>query len=270
MSEPHLLVDVADSIAVLTMNRPEKRNALSPEMLVRMAEAWRAVRDDPGIRVAVLTGTGDRAFCAGADLGRLIPLLTRQRPPDDEWDDKLLSDRAAFGDGLLRGFVLDKPVIAAINGDALAGGTELVLATDLRIAAEGVTLGLTEVARGLIPGGGGVSRLPQQVPYCKAMEILLLGESMPVEEAWRIGLVNEIVRPVDVGARAQLIAERIASNGPLAVQAIKDAVRRSSGLSLPEALKIETDAGRDVFSSNDAVEGPLAFMEKRAPNFTGT
>lgn len=270
MSEPHLLVDVADGIAVLTMNRPEKRNALSPEMLVRMAEAWRTVRDDPGIRVALLTGAGDRAFCAGADLGRLIPLLTRQRPPDDEWDDKLLSDRAAFGDGLLRGFVLDKPVIAAINGDALAGGTELVLATDLRIAAEGVTLGLTEVARGLIPGGGGVSRLPQQVPYCKAMEILLLGEPMPVDEAWRIGLVNEIVPPADVGIRARQMAERIASNGPLAVQAVKYAVRRSSGLSLAEALKIETDAGRPVFRSNDAIEGPLAFMEKRLADFTGT
>ena len=270
MSEPHLLVDVADGIAVLTMNRPEKRNALSPEMLVRMAEAWRTVRDDPAIRVAVLTGAGQRAFCAGADLGRLIPLLTRQRPPDDEWDDKLLSDRAAFGDGLLRGFVLDKPVIAAINGDALAGGTELVLATDLRIAAEGVTLGLTEVARGLIPGGGGVSRLPQQVPYCKAMEILLLGESISVEEAWRIGLVNETVPRADVGGRARQMAERIASNGPLAVQAVKYAVRRSSGLSLPEALTIETDAGRPVFRSRDAIEGPLAFMEKRDPNFTGT
>lgn len=270
MTEPHLHVAIDDGVAILTMNRPEKRNALSPEMLVRMADAWRKIRDDPGVRVAVLTGAGDQAFCAGADLGRLIPLLTRQREPDDEWDERLLSERAAFSDGLLRGFVLDKPVIAAINGDALAGGSELVLATDLRIAAAGATLGLTEVAHGLIPGGGGVSRLPQQVPYCKAMEILLVGEPMPVVEAWRIGLVNDVVARSEVMRRAREMADRIASNGPLAVQAVKYAVRRSSGLSLPEALKIETDAGRPVFRSSDAVEGPLAFVEKRSPNFTGT
>lgn len=270
MTEPHLVFEVDHGVAVLTMNRPDKRNALSPEMLVRMAEAWRTVRDDESIRVAVLTGAGDKAFCAGADLGRLIPLLTRQRGPEDEWDDKLLADKAAFADGLLRGFVLDKPVIAAIAGDALAGGTELVLATDLRIAAEGVTLGLTEVARGLIPGGGGVSRLPQQIPHCKAMEILLVGERMPVEEAWRIGLVNEVVPRGDVATRAREMAERIAANGPLAVRAVKEAVRRSSGATLDEALAIESEVGGPVFRSADAVEGPLAFMEKRTPTFTGT
>ncbi|HEX5365104.1 MAG TPA: enoyl-CoA hydratase-related protein [Acidimicrobiales bacterium] len=270
MPEPHLLVEIEDGVAVLTMNRPEKRNALSPEMVVRMASAWHAVRDDPAIRVAVLTGTGDRAFCSGADLGRLIPLMTRQRPAEDEWDEKLLSDPSAFADGLLRGFVLDKPVVAAVNGDALAGGTELVLATDLRVAADGATLGLTEVARGLIPGAGGVSRLPQQVPYCKAMEILLLGEPVPVEEAWRIGLVNQVLPRPEVLPRARALAERIAANGPLAVQAVKQAVRRSNGLPLGEALAIETEVGGPVFGSKDAVEGPLAFMEKRQPHFTGT
>ncbi len=270
MAEPHLIFEIEGGVAVLTMNRPEKRNALSPEMLVRMAEAWRTVRDNASVRVAVLTGTGEKAFCAGADLGRLIPLMTRQRGPEDEWDEKLLADKAAFADGLLRGFVLDKPVIAAIGGDALAGGSELVLATDLRVAAEGVTLGLTEVARGLIPGGGGVSRLPQQVGYCKAMEILLLGERMPVEEAWRIGLVNEVVPRAEVLGRARAMADQIASNGPLAVQAVKEAVRRSNGLSLDDALAIESEVGGTVFRSNDAIEGPLAFMEKRKPNFSGT
>lgn len=270
MSEPHLLLDVRDGVAVLTMNRPEKRNALSPEMLVRMAQAWRQVRDDAAVRVAVLTGAGEKAFCSGADLGRLITLMTRQRGPEDEWDEQLLADKAAFADGLLRGFVLDKPVIAAIGGDALAGGTELVLATDLRIAAEGVTVGLTEVARGLIPGGGGVSRLPRQVPRAKAMEILLLGEPMPVEEAWRIGLVNEVLPREQVLDRALELAGRIAGNGPLAVRAIKEAVRRSEGTSLDEALAIESEVGVPVFTSNDAVEGPRAFMEKRPPRFTGT
>lgn len=270
MSEPHLLFDVADGVAVLTLNRPDKRNAVSPEMLVRLAQAWRQVRDDPSIRVAVLTGAGDRAFCAGADLGRLIPLLTRQREPEDDWDEQLLSDATAFSDGFLRGFVLDTPVVAAVQGHALAGGTELVLATDLRVAAPGVTLGLTEVARGLIPGGGGLSRLPQQVPLCKAMEIVLLGEPMPVEEAWRIGLVNEVRPREEVMRRAREMADKIASNGPLAVRAVKEAIRRSNGRTLEEALTIESEVGRAVFRSNDAVEGPRAFMEKRRPNFTGT
>ncbi len=269
MTEPHLLDDAHDGIAVLTMNRPDKRNALSPEMLVRLAQAWRRIRDDGAVRVAVLTGAGDKAFCAGADLGRLIPLLTRQRGPEDEWDEALLSDKAAFADGLLRGFVLDKPIIAAIAGDALAGGTELALATDLRVAAEGVTMGLTEVARGLIPGGGGVSRLPRQVPRAKAMEILLLGQPMPVDEAWRIGLVNEVLPRDEVLDRAMDMAQRIAANGPLAVRAVKEAVRRSEGTSLDDALRIESEVGVPVFTSKDAVEGPRAFMEKRPPRFTG-
>jgi len=270
VTDPHLIFDIRDGIAELTMNRPEKRNALSPEMLVRMAKAWRTVRDDDDIRVAVLTGAGDKAFCAGADLGRLITLMTRQRGPEDEWDQQLLADKAAFGDGLLRGFLLDKPVISAIQGDALAGGTELMLATDLRVAAEGCTVGLTEVARGLIPGGGGVSRLPRQIPRAKAMEVLLLGEPMPVQEAWRIGLVNEVLPREQVLDRSRALAQRIARNGPIAVRAVKEAVRRSDGSSLEEALRIESEVGVAVFTSKDAIEGPLAFMEKRPPRFTGT
>lgn len=269
MTDPHLLVDAHDGITVLTMNRPDKRNALSPEMLVRLAQAWRRIRDDDSVRAAVLTGAGDKAFCAGADLGRLIPLMTRQRGPEDEWDHALLSDKAAFADGLLRGFTIDKPIVSAIAGDALAGGTELALATDLRVAAIGITMGLSEVARGLIPGGGGLSRLPRQVPRAKAMEILLLGQAMPVEEAWRIGLVNEVVPHDEVFDRAMDMAQRIAANGPLAVRAVKEAVRRSEGTGLDEALRIESEVGVPVFTSQDAVEGPRAFMEKRPPLFTG-
>jgi enoyl-CoA hydratase len=266
--EPHLRYEKAGGVAVLTMNRPDKRNALSPEMLVRLATAWRDVRDDDSVRVAVLTGAGG-SFCSGADLGRLIPLLTRQRAPEDDWDERLLSDRGAFADSLLRGFTLVKPIVAAIGGDALAGGTELVLATDLRVAAQGCTLGLTEVARGLIPGAGGVSRLPRQIPYCKAMEVLLLGDRMPVDEAWRIGLVNEVLPADEVLPRALAIAERIKGNGPLAVQAVKDAVHRSDGLTLAQALQIESEVGARVFTSQDAIEGPRAFMERRPPVFEG-
>lgn len=161
-------------------------------------------------------------------------------------------------------------MISAIQGDALAGGTELMLATDLRVAAEGCTVGLTEVARGLIPGGGGVSRLPRQIPRAKAMEVLLLGEPMPVQEAWRIGLVNEVLPREQVLDRSRALAQRIARNGPIAVRAVKEAVRRSDGSSLEEALRIESEVGVAVFTSKDAIEGPLAFMEKRPPRFTGT
>ena len=267
--EPHLLYEKRGHVAWLTLNRPDKHNALSPEMLVRLAEAWRDVRDDADVRVAVLTGAGERAFCSGADLGRLIPLVTRARPPDDEWDERLLADRRAFGDGLLRGFELDKPVVAAVNGHALAGGTELVLACDLRVAASTATFGLTEVARGIIPGGGGVSRLPRQVPRCLAMEILLVGDHLSADDAYRFGLVNRVVAPEAVEATAGEMAGRVAGNGPLAVQAVKEAVRRSEGIPLADALRIESEVGVKVFASEDAVEGPRAFMEKRPPNFTG-
>lgn len=266
---PHLIYTKQGPVAHLTMNRPEKRNALSPQMLVLMARAWRAIRNDPEIRVAVLTGAGDQAFCAGADLGRLIPLVTRQRQPDDDWDEQLLSDPRAFPDGLLRGFDLYKPVVTAVNGHALAGGMELVLASDLRVAASHATFGLTETARGIIAGAGGVSRTPRQIPYCKAMEILLVGRPMPASEAWRIGLVNEVVEAAEVATRAAAIAEVIAGNGPLAVQAVKEAVARSGGLPLERALSIETEVGARVFASEDAIEGPRAFMEKRAPRFVG-
>ena len=266
---PHLILSRQGPVVHLTMNRPEKRNALSPQMLVLMARAWREIRDDPDIRVAILTGAGEQAFCAGADLGRLIPLVTGQRQPEDDWDEQLLADPLAFSDGLLRGFDLYKPVIAAVNGHALAGGTELVLASDIRVAAGHSTFGLTETARGIIAGAGGVSRTPRQIPYCKAMEILLLARPMPADEAWRIGLINEVVDSDQVSSRAASMAEIIAGNGPIAVQAVKEAVTRSGGLPLEQALAIESEVGARVFSSEDAIEGPRAFMEKRSPRFTG-
>lgn len=266
---PHLILSRQGPVVHLTMNRPEKRNALSPQMLVLMARAWREIRDDPDIRVAILTGAGDQAFCAGADLGRLIPLVTRQRQPEDDWDEQLLTDSRAFSDGLLRGFELYKPVISAVNGHALAGGTELVLASDIRVAATHSTFGLTETARGIIAGAGGVSRTPRQIPFCKAMEILLLARPIPADEAWRIGLINEVVESDHVTSRAAAIAEIIAGNGPIAVQAVKEAVTRSGGLSLEQALAIESEVGARVFSSEDAVEGPRAFIEKRSPRFIG-
>lgn len=266
---PHLIYEKRDGIAYLTMNRPEKRNALSPEMVVQFAEAWTDFRDDGDARVAILTGAGDRAFCAGADLGRLIPLVTRARQAEDEWDERVLADSSIMQAALLRGFELYKPVIAAINGFALAGGTEIIQVTDLRLAVPHAELGLSEVQRGLFPAGGSTVRLARQIPHCKAMEILLTGRPMPAEEAHRIGLINEIVAPERLLPRAEELAGIIAANGPLGVQACKESVLRTSGLPLDEALGIEAECAARVFSSEDAIEGPRAFIEKRKPSFKG-
>lgn len=265
----HLLYEKREGIAWITLNRPERRNAISPEMLVRLRDAWRDFRDDDDARVAILTGAGDKAFCAGADLQLLIPLLTGARKPENEWDEAFLADRSALDSGLLRDFDLYKPVIAAVNGFALAGGTEILQATDIRIACPEARFGLSEAKRGIIPAGGSLVRLQRQIPYAKAMEILITGDPISAEEAHRIGLINEIVPQAELKGRAAAVAARVAENGPLAVQKIKEALLRTNGLPLSEAFAIETECAREVMRSQDAVEGPRAFMEKRKPVFTG-
>lgn len=266
MSE--LLYEKKDGIAVLTFNRPERKNALTPEMMVRLAEAWRDFRDDDSARVAILTGAGN-TFTAGADLARLIPLLTRARKPEDDWDRRLLEDKTLFQTAVLRRFELYKPVIAAINGVALAGGCEMILATDLRIASPEASLGLSEPKRGIVPGAGSLARLARHIPYCEAMKILLTGDAIPASEALRVGLINEIVPAERLLPRALELAATLAANGPLALRKIKEAVLRSGGRTLEDAFDIEDECARVVMRSEDAREGPRAFMEKRAPRFTG-
>ena len=264
-----LIYEKRDGIAYLTLNRPERRNAFSPQMMVQLAEAWHEVRDDDEIRVAILTGTGSESFCAGGDLELLIPLITGARKPADEWDRKLAADLRLILTAILRPFELYKPIIAAVNGHAVAGGCEILQATDLRVASKNATFGLAEVQRGLVPGGGSMVRLPRQVPYCKAMEILMLGDRISAEEAHRIGLINEVVEPEEVLPRAEEIAQRLAKNGPLALRKIKEVVLRTNGLPLADAFEIENDCSAVVMSSKDAREGPRAFREKRDPVFTG-
>jgi enoyl-CoA hydratase len=267
---PDLIYEKRDGIAFITLNRPERRNAFSPESIVRLAEAWIDYRDDDAMRVAILTGAGDVAFCSGGDLGRLIPLFSGARKPEDEWDWKLMSDLGHFmATALLRPFELYKPIIAAVNGYALAGGSELLQATDIRIASRTSSFGLTETKRGLVPGAGSMVRLPRQIPYCKAMEILMTGDAMSAEEAHRIGFVNEVVEPDQVMPRAIEFAERLKKNGPIAVAAVKETVLRTSGMELEEAYGIEAELSARVTSSEDAREGPRAFMEKREPVYVG-
>ena len=200
---PDLLFEKRDGIAYLTFNRPERRNAISPQMMLQLADAWLEFRDDPALRVAILTGAGSEAFCVGGDLALLMPLFTGARKPADEWDERLLANLNRVPIALLKPFELYKPIIAAVNGYALAGGCEILSATDLRIASRTASFGLSEAQRGLVPGGGSMVRLARQVPHCKAMEILLLGDRMPAAEAHRIGLVNEVVEPDRVMPRAE-------------------------------------------------------------------
>jgi len=263
-----LLYEKRDGIATLTLNRPARKNALTPEMMVRLAEAWRDFRDDDAARVAILTGAGD-TFTAGADLARLIPLLTRARKPEDEWDRRLLEDKTLFQTAVLRRFELYKPVIAAVDGVALAGGCEIILATDLRLATPEASFGLSEAKRGIVPGAGSLARLARQIPYCEAMRIMLLGDAIPAAEALRIGLVNEIVPRERLLPRARELAEKLAANGPLALRKIKEAVLRGGGRPLEEAFDIEDECARVVMRSEDAREGPRAFMEKRPARFVG-
>jgi len=266
---PHLLVERAEGVLTLTMNRPAARNALSPQMLVRLATAWHEFRDTADLRVAILTGAGDDDFCAGGDLKLTMPLLTGARQPEDEWDQRLMGDLTLFTDAILRGIALYKPVIAAVNGNALGGGTEMTNACDLRVAAEHAVFGTPEAKVGLLPGGGSISRLPRQIPYAKAMEILLLGEPFSAQDALAMGLVNYVVPRDRLMARARELAERLAENGPLAVRKIKEGVLRTSGLPLDQALRIEDEVSAAVMLSKDAREGPRAFKEKRKPRFTG-
>ncbi|MEE8166505.1 MAG: enoyl-CoA hydratase-related protein [Myxococcota bacterium] len=267
---PDLLYEKRDGVAIITFNRPERRNALSPEMLIRLADAWKDYRDDDTLRVAILTGAGEEAFCAGGDLGRLMPLFTGARQPEDDWDRKLMANSGEImATALLRPFELYKPIIAAVNGYALAGGSEILQSTDIRIASSKSSFGLSESQRGLVPGGGSMVRLPRQIPFCKAMEILLLGNRIPAAEAHRIGFVNEIVAPENLMPRAFELAARLAKNAPLALRAIKEVAIRTSGMELEEAYAVEAELSAVVIRSKDAREGPKAFMEKREPVFTG-
>ncbi|MES1978841.1 MAG: enoyl-CoA hydratase-related protein [Pseudomonadota bacterium] len=266
---PNVAVEKDGAVLLITINRPAARNALTPEMLCRLADAFVMLRDDAALRVAVITGSGDIAFCAGGDLGSTLPLLTGAREPADEWDRRVMNEPQVMAASSLRGFALDKPVIAAINGACLAAGFELMLGTDIRIAASHASFGLPEVQRGLIPFAGSMVRLPRQVPQALAMEIMLAGRPINAQRALQVGLVNEVLPPEQVLPRAMALAAQIAANGPLAVQQVKRTVMAASGASLEQGYAIEDDSRRTVFASADAQEGPRAFMEKRPPRFTG-
>jgi enoyl-CoA hydratase len=256
---PHALIERRGHVLIVTMNRPEARNALSGPMMALMRQAWDEVDRDPGIRVAVLTGAGG-AFCAGADLKAMA-----SSPPDVAFRKGELD--LSVIEPLLKGRRLSKPLIAAVEGPAIAGGTEILQATDIRVAGESARFGISEARWGLFPLGGSAVRLPRQVPYTVAADLLLTGRHISAAQAREIGLIGHVVPDGQALARALEIAEEIAANGPVAVRAILRVIRETEGMAEDEAFAVESRIGMAVFASEDAKEGPRAFAEKRRPEF---
>ena len=263
MSDPHLLFERDGHVAIVSFNRPEARNAWSLEMMARMADAWDEIDSNPDIRVAVLTGTGG-TFSAGADLK-----LMHSDQSDNPWHARFKADPNLHWKAMLRSYRLKKPLIAAVEGFALGGGTEILQCTDIRVAAETATFGLTEAQYGLFPLGGSTVRLRRQVPYTFAMDMLLTGRRVSAEEALKWGLIGRVVPEGQALEAATEIAHRIGRNGPIAVQAIKRSAIESESLTEEEGLKRELEIGQPVFATKDAREGPRAFAERREPQFKG-
>ena len=267
-SEPALLVEREGHVVTLTMNRPEARNALNPEMICRMADAWDLIDADDGVRVAILTGAAGH-FCAGADLDKLVTRSLKGLPPESDWEQRIRDDYQVIFRGLLRSKRTVKPLVAAIEGSCIAGGVEILQATDIRVAAESSKLGVSEVRWGLFPQGGSTTRLPRQIPFTRAMEVLLTGDHYSAREALEMGLIGRVVPDGTALEVARTIAERIAENGPVAVRNIKRAVLEAEGMTEEAAREVEMRLGMEVFSTEDAKEGPRAFKEKRKPDFKG-
>lgn len=264
-----LLLERRGRVLVLTLNRPARHNALNPELVCRLDDAWAEFATDEALHVAVVTGAGEETFCAGGDLETMLPLLSGARAAADAWDARIVSDPETAMRGALKGLSLDKPVIAAVNGTCLAGGMEMMLGTDLCVAAENARFGLPEVRHGLIPFAGALVRLPRRLPEAVAMELLLTGGTIPAARAHELGLVNRLVAPERVLPEALEMAERIAANGPLAVRAIKRVLRMAAGRPEETGFALETAAMQEVMATTDAREGPAAFMERRKPDFRG-
>lgn len=267
-NEPTLLVERDGPLLVLTMNRPHRRNALVPDMLVRFADAWDLADSDDSIRCVILTGAGDIAYCAGGDLadGWMSGEVTEEARRIQE---RLAADPGITGKGLLLTHWCTKPIIAVVNGQCMGGGCEMLQATDIRIAEAHATFGVPEAKRGLIAGAGSTMRLKRQIPYAVAMDMLLTGRVLDAEEALRWGLVSHITPSGQGMAKAREIAEIICANGPLSVKASKASVIATGWLPESDAQPIEMGFVTPVMRSADAKEGMKAFAEKRTPNFEG-
>lgn len=252
-----LIYEVKDRVAHITINRPEAMNAMDAEVYAELSRAWIDVRDNPDVWVAIITGAGEKAFTAGADLKSFI---TRTPGKADFW----LTQKDMI---LNRGLEVWKPVIAAVNGYCLAGGVTLLFATDVRIAAEHAVFEISEVKRGILPGNGGTQRALRQLPYAIAMEMLLLGRRLTAQEALAYGLVNRVVPLKDLMPTAEQVASQLCENGPLALRAVKELAIRSQSVPLEHGLRLEQAFQEFLRTTEDAREGPRAFAEKRKPAY---
>ena len=249
---------VEGHVATITLNRPEAMNALDMETIQALDACWKSVREDDNVRVVIVTGAGDRAFCAGADLKKTMP-------PAESFA-QLTFGKDSGGSQRLS---TDKPTIAAINGIAVGGGLELAMRCDLRIAAETARLGLTEVRVGSIPGAGGTQRLPRLVGLTNALMMLMTAEPVSADEAFRMGLVNKVVPKDKLLDEAKAIADKIAGNAPLAVRAVKRLAHQGVNMTLEAGLEAERFTMGVLRDSKDRIEGRLAFQQKRKPVFRG-
>jgi enoyl-CoA hydratase len=253
-TEPEVIVEQRDRILVITINRPKAKNSVNLAVSQGLADAMDRLDSDPGLSVAVLTGAGG-SFCAGMDL----KAFARGERCDIEGRGLGFTERPPV-----------KPLIAAVEGYALAGGTEVALATDLIVAAKDAEFGIPEVKRGLVAGGGGLLRLPQRIPYAVAMELALTGDNLPAVRAHELGLVNVLAEPGGALDAALALAAKITANGPLAVAATKRIIVESRNWAPEDQWKEQIKILMPVFASTDATEGAVAFAEKRAPKWTGT
>ena len=266
--EPHAIIEREEGVMVITMNRPKRLNALSGAMLVRMLDAYREASQDDDTRCIIVTGSGGN-FSSGADLKAMSGM---EGDPDpgftaEELQKRMAEDPDLAYKALLRHYRPTKPIIAAVEGVAIAGGTEILQAMDIRVAGEGAKFGVSEARWSLYPMGGSAVRLRRQIPYTHAADILLTGKHISAQEALQIGLIGHVVPEGGALAKAKEIAATIAENGPLAVEAILRTLQETDGMTEEEALAHEFEYGMEVFRSEDAKEGPLAFSEKRKPQF---
>ena len=264
---PDALVERDGHVMIITMNRSERMNAITGAMLIRMYDAYEAASGDPDVRCIVVTGAGGN-FCSGADLRAMAGDAADSDPLDIRA--RMAEDPDIVYKALFRHYRPTKPIVAAVEGVAIAGGTEILQAMEIRVAGESARFGVSEARWSLYPMGGAAARLPRQIPYTHAAEILLTGKHLSAAEALEIGLIGHVVPDGQALEVALEIAGVVAANGPLATAAITRTLHECDGMELDDALRHEWDYGQAVFGSNDAKEGPRAFAQKRTPNFTGT